>query len=336
MNELIKISIIIPMYNVEDYIAECLNSIINQNIKEFEVIIIDDGSTDKSNDIAQEYCNKYPFFSMYKQKNSGQSIARNLGIQKARGEYLFFLDSDDYIEENSLENLYNICKENGLDILKTEWTTLFESTGQRVVNKSPLTNIHYKTITTRHYYKESIYTWYNVIPWNGLIRREFLIGNRIKFPEKIQFEDNTFTLWLLLKDFNGKIMQIDIPFYNVRIRGGSTTSEIVGPKKIYDILENIDLMNKFINSSEWSSDIKSLAKVSVSILTFHLTTYFYRLDSSERRKIKNIIPKEILVEAIKYPCNKFQKLKLIAFLYTPFLLDIFYLIKKFKCKRIFL
>ena len=335
MDKSIKISIIIPMYNVENYIAECLDSILNQNIKEIEVIIIDDGSTDNSNNIAQEYCDKYPFFIMYKQKNSGQSIARNLGIKKARGEYLFFLDSDDYIEKNSLENIYNICKENDLDILKTEWTTLFESTGQRVVNKSPLTNIHYKAITTRHYYEECIYRWYNVIPWNGLIRREFLISNKIEFPERIQFEDNTFTLWLLLKNFYGRIMQVDIPFYNVRIRGGSTTSEIVGPKKIYDILENINLMNKFINSSAWNGNTKELAKVSVSILTFHLTTYFYRLDPYERKKVKKMISKRVLIESIKYSCNRFQKIKLFAFLYTPFLLDIFYLMKKIKVKRIF-
>ena len=100
-----KLSVIIPVYNVENYLRECLDSIINQTVKDIEIICVDDGSTDSSPDILKEYQNKDSRIRIITKENGGQASARNLGIKEAQGEYIVFIDSDDFIESEMLENL---------------------------------------------------------------------------------------------------------------------------------------------------------------------------------------------------------------------------------------
>ncbi|MCI8778348.1 MAG: glycosyltransferase family 2 protein [Bacilli bacterium] len=107
-NELI--SIIIPVYNTEDYLDKCLSSIINQTYKNIEIIIIDDGSTDNSKKIIKQYMNKDCRISYYYQNNSGVAIARNSGIDKAQGDYIAFIDSDDYIDLTFIEKCMLLSK----------------------------------------------------------------------------------------------------------------------------------------------------------------------------------------------------------------------------------
>lgn len=114
----IAISVIIPIFNVERYLDDCLMSVENQTLENIEVILVNDGSTDQSAEIAQKYLNRNPNFRMLEQENSGQGTARNSGLNVANGEYVYFLDGDDYIADNALELLYNRSKEQKLDILK--------------------------------------------------------------------------------------------------------------------------------------------------------------------------------------------------------------------------
>ena len=112
-----KISIIIPVYNVEKYLAECLDSLINQTLKDIEILCIDDGSKDNSLEILNEYAAKDDRIKVFAQKNSGPGAARNLGIQHAKGEYLTFVDSDDWLKENAMEVVYNCAIEKNTDML---------------------------------------------------------------------------------------------------------------------------------------------------------------------------------------------------------------------------
>ena len=101
---MIKISIIIPVYNAEKYLKKCIDSVINQNVESKEIILVNDGSIDNSQEIIDEYVAKYPdMIKAIKQENAGQAVARNVGIENASGEFLAFLDSDDYLEENSYQ-----------------------------------------------------------------------------------------------------------------------------------------------------------------------------------------------------------------------------------------
>ncbi len=119
MNAL-KVSLIIPVYNTEKYLRQCLDSVISQTFKEFECICINDGSTDNSLPILQEYINKDIRFKLIDKKNEGVSVARNTGIQNATGKYIVFIDSDDWITKDYIEVLYNTIEKYDCDLVSSD------------------------------------------------------------------------------------------------------------------------------------------------------------------------------------------------------------------------
>lgn len=126
MENNVKVSIIIPVYNVEKYLRECLDSALNQTLKEIEIICVNDGSTDSSVDILKEYSLKYSRVKIISKKNSGYGNTMNVGIKAAQGEYINFLESDDLIEADMLETLYNIAqKDEEIDIIKGDYYEYF-------------------------------------------------------------------------------------------------------------------------------------------------------------------------------------------------------------------
>ena len=112
-----KISVIIPVYNVKAYLEKCVESVVNQDFSDYEIILIDDGSSDGSENLCDRLGEKYPEIKVIHQENKGQGGARNTGIENASGEYLLFVDSDDYIKEDALSFLYKTATENGSDIV---------------------------------------------------------------------------------------------------------------------------------------------------------------------------------------------------------------------------
>lgn len=121
------ISIIIPVYNVQDYLRECLDSIVSQENQDYEVILVDDGSTDKSPDICDEYCSRYPQFRVIHKKNGGVSSARNIGLDEAKGDWIWFVDADDWIEKNALQELEDVISEHDCDIVFHGLHTIFDN-----------------------------------------------------------------------------------------------------------------------------------------------------------------------------------------------------------------
>ena len=113
-----KLSVIIPVYNTKNYIKECLDSVLNQTLEEIEIIVVDDGSTDGSADIIKEYAQNHPQkIKAFFKENGGQATARNLALQKSNGEYLGFVDSDDWIDSDMYEKMYKTAKEENADIV---------------------------------------------------------------------------------------------------------------------------------------------------------------------------------------------------------------------------
>ena len=145
----LKVSIIVPVYNSERYLRDCLESLLNQTLTELEIILVDDASTDKSFEIMAEYKSQYPKIKIFKsEQNKGQGASRNIGMSLVTGEYIGFLDSDDYVAPTMYENLYNSAKENNADIVTTRLTLvkdssylgkIFES-NNRINNYTPLDN----------------------------------------------------------------------------------------------------------------------------------------------------------------------------------------------------
>lgn len=316
-----ELSVIVPIFNTERYLSRCMDSLLSQSVAK-EILLVDDGSTDRSYEIAKGYCEKNPCIQLLRQKNQGQSVARNRALSMARGEYVFFCDSDDFIDTESLPELYRLCKENDLDMIKTGWRTIFKDHTQ--LNLPPADVLELGTVlSAEKYFQETIQDWYNVIPWNGLFRRSFLQRNHLLFPEGIQFEDNTFHLKALLSERQARIMQVEMPFYNVWIRSESTTTAIPNPKKVYDQLQNIALMNEFIETAGLPKELLPQAKRAVSSLAFTMTSYYYRVDKKYRKELSSAIPKSVLREGIQYSQTAFQKYKLSAFLYCRPILNLY-------------
>lgn len=186
-----RLSIIIPMYNASQYIERCINSIYHQglNVNEFEVIVINDGSTDNSLEIVKDYLTSYKNIRFFSQKNSGQGAARNLGIKYATGEYILFLDSDDFLLPQSINKILSIVKHVSCDVINF----LMEV-------ELPTGNV--KESYLYHYDYDKIYSGKELLLRTGinigsacssLYKRSFILQNNIFFPVDMKHEDVFFS-----------------------------------------------------------------------------------------------------------------------------------------------
>lgn len=207
---MVKVSIIIPVYNTEKYLEECLACLLRQTMKEFELICVDDGSNDASGTILKRYAQKYPeVIKCIFQENSGQSIARNRALEMATGDYVYFMDSDDILLATTLEETYNICVKDKLDVLFFSGETFFESKSlaesRTDFNERYLRKGAYKSIVSgKQLLQELVENKdYIVSPCLSLVRREFLCINGIKFEEGIIHEDNLFCFEILIRAEKG-------------------------------------------------------------------------------------------------------------------------------------
>ena len=130
-----KVSVIVPVYNVEKYIKKCLNSLVNQTLDEVEIVVVNDGSPDNSQKIIDEYTKKYKNIKSYVKENGGLSDARNYGIKRATGKYISFVDSDDYIRKDMLEKMYNYAIQKNFDVVVCDSINVY-SDGTEILIKS--------------------------------------------------------------------------------------------------------------------------------------------------------------------------------------------------------
>lgn len=221
------ISIIVPIYNVEKYIHKCINSIINQTYKNIEVILVDDGSTDRCSEICDEFAKKDNRIKVIHQKNSGLSEARNTGIENSSGEYLLFIDSDDYIEVCTCEHLIKCLSKEKVDIIQFKKRIYFENKPTEILDKDISSTNHenYKV-----YNRSTAYDMYmnnkefTREAWDKLYSKKLF--DNIKFPKDRLAEDLATTYKLILN--SNKLAVLDIELYNYLIRSNS----IMGQKSI--------------------------------------------------------------------------------------------------------
>ena len=240
-----KVSIIVPVYNVEKYLRKCLDSLINQTLKDIEIICINDGSTDKSLEILEEYKNRDSRIILLNQENSGQSVARNRGIEIAKGEYIGFVDPDDWIDLDYYEKLYNAASTNNTDIAVGG---IIRVTG---IKKKKFLNFEKETITDNTNLKfelcdvpEKSYVW------NKIYKTEKLKEIGLEFEKGIFYEDCIFTPQALF--YLEKIVTVPNIYYYYLRRGNSTVKQrsekanadnVYAHKKANDFIKehNIDI-----------------------------------------------------------------------------------------------
>lgn len=238
-----KISVIIPCYNVEDKIEKCLDSLANQTYKDIEFIIINDGSTDKTLDIINKYMKTHKDkFKLITRENRGISASRNEGIDLATGEYIGFVDSDDYIEYDMYEKLYNKIKDTSADIVFCDYLEISEKS-KKVIKKGKV-NFEGNLLNNPELFTE---IWY--APWNKLYKKELF--DEIRFPINTKYED----LDTILKVFSKakKIVKLDETLYNYVLNNNGQTFTI--DEKVFDIFK---VFNDLI---EYFKDYKTNKKI---------------------------------------------------------------------------
>lgn len=253
------LSIIIPVYNVENYLETCINSILKKNIDNYEIILIDDGSTDKSGAICDEYSKKYDEIKVYHQKNRGLSGARNTGIRHANGEFIMFIDSDDYISEHvDLKKIVDNLKS---DITQYKWIYFYENRNKYVYFPD---HHNYKgavvDILKRKVQDGSI----SVSACDKIIRKKVLEKNKILFKEGILSEDLDWSLRLYLNIKTIEDINEDVYVYRQQ-RKGSITSKI----KQKNIM---DLYNIIHNWYNYEYEDKRYRDVYYNYLAYHYIT----------------------------------------------------------------
>jgi len=232
-------SIIIPVYNVKQYLQDCLDSVIAQTYPDYELICVNDGSTDGSLALLEEFQKIHTQVQVISQQNKGLSGARNAGIQAAKGDYIFFLDSDDWIEPNALEILAQ--KQRGEDLVCFNGRREFEDG----TTEEPDSGIEETQLTGWEYYNKYALIsrkFHFVCSVLRLYRREYLLQNSLLFEEGIYHEDNLFTP--LACYYAQTVKVIPDCLYAYRIRPGSITQS-VNVKRLYDMIRVANKLSAF-------------------------------------------------------------------------------------------
>lgn len=245
-----EISLIIPVYNVEKYLTRALKSVEEQTFKNFEVIIVDDGSTDKSVEIAEEFCKKNKNFHLIKQQNKGPAAARNAALDSCKGKYIGFMDSDDYLEPKFLELLYGAAIKNDADISCCNFNFYYPEKNLKLYMPfNSIPGVYSKTKALKKLILD-IGTHYFV--WNKLTKRELFFENNFKFDE-MYFEDIAASPRLFY--YANKIVLSGKALYNYTSRETSILHSM-NVKKINDFIKSLGVIRNFLENEKAYKDYR--------------------------------------------------------------------------------
>lgn len=245
---MVKVSIVIPVYNVEKYLKQCLDSIINQTLRDIEIICVNDGSKDNSLSIIKEYAQKDNRIKIIDKQNSGYGDSVNKGFDIAAGEYVAIVEPDDYIDTNMYLELYEIANQNNVDFVKADF---YRFTGEQENEK-----LFYNKIDSSDKYYNKIVDLENDIDpfditistWTGIYKREFLNQNNIRHNTTpgASFQDSGF--WFQTFVCGKKAYFVSKPFY--RNRRDNENSSVYDKSKVYTIAKEYDFIYNFLSKNE--------------------------------------------------------------------------------------
>lgn len=297
----ILVSIIVPVYNVESYLIKCINSILNQTYKNLEIILVNDGSTDSSGEICEQYSKIDNRIKVIHKENGGLSDARNFGIKTAKGKYILFVDSDDYIEENAVEKLLEVSEKKNLDVVcgnsikisDYNKRTMFGGVNENIVK------------TGLDYLVECINNKRFSAPvWLRMYRADLIKNNNLYFKKGLLHEDENWTPKVLLKA--NRVAYINFSFYNYIIRKNSITQKKDKTKNIKDIIYTCNELEKIYNSLNISEKHKNILKDYLARLYMNTCTYgefdinFYKKLVNKKFPLVNSYNLKTKLEAVIY------------------------------------
>ena len=297
-----KVSVIVPIYNVEKYLEKCINSLLSQTLEDIQIILVNDGSKDNSGNIAREYEKNNKNRIIYVEKeNGGLSDARNYGLKYATGDFIAFLDSDDYIEKNAYEEMYNKAIEENADYVECDFIWEFPNK-IREDKQYPYKN------------KKEMFSFVRVVAWNKLIKRQLITDNNLEFPKGLRYEDVEFTYKLI--PFINKFTYVDKPFIHYVQREGSIANvQNERTAEIFTVLDNViefykknNIYEEYRNELEYNyaryllcSSLKRMCKIKDKIIREKLLTESWeRLNLNFPNWKENIILKTVNIGKNKY------------------------------------
>lgn len=270
------VSVIIPCYNVEKYLKQCLDSVVNQTLKDIEIICINDGSTDKSLQILTEYAEKDKRIKVISKHNSGYGASMNIGLDNATGKYIGIVEPDDYIELNMYEVLYNIAIKTDVDFVKSDFYQFSEELVQHKILLD-YSNNHYERIIRT----ENEKTIFNIRmnTWTGIYKNEFIKCNHIRYNETpgARYQDQGF--WFQTMIYAKLIYIVNQPFYHYRFFQTNSTNNPNGIDWIKTEYQYIlDILNK--NSKLKIKFLGMYTKFDFNNILFN----YKKLDNKTKRK----------------------------------------------------
>lgn len=277
--KMVKVSIIIPIYNVEKYVGQCLESVMKQTLQEIEIICVDDGSTDLSGKIANSYSKIDDRIKVFHRKNAGYGSAINFGLNIATGEYVGIVESDDFVETDMYERLYAIAKADELDYVKSNYYE-YNDLDRRTHEEPPICD--YGIVYSEYENMNKLYLPKSI--WAGLYRRNFLIDREIRLLETpgASYQDTGFWFKVCISAHRG--MLIKDAFVNYRI--DNDNSSVKSSQKVFCICEEIEECKRYLENSNLRKEI--------ILPYFH--KYMYRCYQWNSERIDTAFLEEFLIK----------------------------------------
>ncbi len=278
-----KLSIIVPMYNVEEFLDKCLLSLLDQDVSsdDYEIIAIDDESPDNSFAIASNYANKYGHIRVVCQTNKGLSGARNKGIEEAKGEYLWFIDSDDWIEKNCLKGILGKCFDNNLDVYSLQ--RYHSKDGVNTV--FPYGSMYTGSVVDGKTFMREFSFAANILAQLYIVKRSYLNVHKIRFTEGIIHEDNEYIPRALF--FAERLMHDECPFYYHLQR----TASISGNANVNRCRHLITVSRMHLEFIEHQNVTDDMKKVFYSLVGVAFNSIFEQLIRLPKEEVGEILDK---------------------------------------------
>lgn len=325
MNDLI--TIVVPIYNVENYINDCIQSIINQTYKNLQIILVDDGSRDNCPKICDEYKQKDSRIEVIHKKNGGLSDARNAGIEKANGKFICFIDSDDFINYEYVEKLYNLITKNNADISISNFKRVqdFKKEYLKEEEENKTEQIYTGKQMIENIYNKKLYVQ-STVTWNKMYKTELFKTTNFPYGKLHEDEYTTYKLYYNCKKV---VMSSEILYYYRYVPNSIMNKKF--NKKRLDGIAALEERLKFFQAKE-EKKLYNLTLVRyLTVLMIHYTNCKMFLENSEeiQKELKNKY-KKYYKKVIKLPeCSKQDKLKIILFRVSP---KLYYKMRKYSKK----
>lgn len=295
INSMCKVSVIVPVYNVCDYLNKCLDSLVNQTLEDIEIIVVNDGSLDNSQVIIDKYKEKYPNkINSFIKENGGLSDARNFGISKANGEYIGFVDGDDFVEFNMFEKMYNKAKEKDFDLVVCDINYIY-SNKNKVVSSCLSCDINDASSV-----RESMIDIYPAA-WNKIYKKNLISGN-LKFKKNIWYEDVEF-LYRLLPHVKS-IGVLNKAFINYVQRDGAITKTF--DKRLYHYIDNWNGIVEYYKQNNFYDDFHS--QLEYCYVRYIYATFLIQATNFEKKEFNKafkIAKKNVKKQFPNYRKNKY-------------------------------